>query len=96
MKSNVVLQPVISEKSYALANAENKYTFLVDTKSSKIEVAKEIESRYKVKVVSVNTTVKPGKMKRDLVSYKKFRRNDMKKAVIKLKKGDKIEEFLNI
>jgi large subunit ribosomal protein L23 len=96
MESKFRLQPVVSEKSYALANAQNKYTFLVVGKASKIDVRKEIEKKYKVKVEAVKVLTKPGKMKRDLVSYRYFRVEDGRKAVVQLKKGDKIEEFLNI
>jgi large subunit ribosomal protein L23 len=96
MESNVVLQPVVSEKSYNLANAENKYTFLVGTSATKIDVKKEVARKYKVGVVSVNSTTRPGKLKTDWARRRKHRRSDMKKVVVKLKKGDKIEEFLNI
>lgn len=95
MKSRILLQPVVSEKSYALANADNKYTFFVGLKSSKIEIKKEIEKKYGVKVVGVNTIIRPGKLKTDPRSRKMRRLSDKKKAVVKLKKGDKIEDFLN-
>lgn len=90
------LKPVITEKSYALANAQNKYVFLVSRGINKIEIAKEVEKKYKVKVVKVNMTVRPGKLIRDFRTYRTFRREDMRKAVVQLKKGDKIDEFLNI
>lgn len=96
MKSNFTLQPVISEKSYALANAENKYTFFINGKATKIDVKNDIEKKYKVKVVSVNMITKPGKIKRDWTTYKFYRREDARKAVVKLKKGDKIDEFINV
>ena len=95
MKNKTInLQPMISEKSYAMANAHNKYTFLVDRGYSKIEIADAIETKYKVKVVEVNTVVKPGKMKRDLRTYKPRRQTDKIKVIVTLKKGDKIDEFL--
>jgi len=90
------LQPIMSEKSYALANAKNKYTFLVEGNANKIEIAKKVEEEYKVKVEKVNTVVRPGKLRRDLKTYKAYREEDKKKAVVTLKKGDKIDEFLNI
>lgn len=90
------IQPLISEKSYKLANSLNKYTFLVEGKANKIEIAKAIEKEYKVNVVKVNTIVRPGKMKRDLKTNMKYRQEDKTKAVVTLKKGDKIDEFLNI
>lgn len=90
------LQPVISEKSYNQANSQNKYSFLVEGKANKIEIKKKVETDYKVKVLKVNTVVRPGKMHRDLKTNKKFRAQDITKAVVTLKKGDKIDEFLNI
>jgi large subunit ribosomal protein L23 len=96
MESKIILKPMISEKSYALANAQNKYTFMVKDDATKIEVWHAIEKLYKVTVESVNTTVRVGKIKRDFVKFKKFRQHDAKKAIVQLKKGDKIEEFLNI
>lgn len=89
----IKIQPMISEKSYDLASSANKYTFLVDRGSNKIEVKKAIETKYKVKVINVNSTVKPGKMKRDFRTYKVRRASDMMKIVVTLKKGDKIDEF---
>ncbi|WKZ30759.1 MAG: 50S ribosomal protein L23 [Candidatus Dojkabacteria bacterium] len=95
MKRNAIIQPVISEKSYDMANAQNKYVFYVDPAASKVEIAKAIEGEYKVKVVSVNTTVRPGKIRRDWRYSKSTRISDRKKAVVKLKDGDKIDDFFN-
>ncbi len=87
---------MVSEKSYAMANAQNKYTFLVERGNNKIEIAKAVETKYKVKVLSVNSVVKPGKMKKDLKTYKPRRVRDMVKVIVTLKKGDKIDEFLKV
>ena len=87
---------MITEKTYALANALNKYTFLIPRGVNKIEIAKKVAEEYKVKVEKVNMIVRPGKLVRDWKTRNKYRREDMKKAVVQLKKGDKIDEFLNI
>ncbi len=92
----IVLKPVVSEKSYSLANESNKYVFFVDSGINKIEVKQAVEKKYKVKVIGVNITVRPGKRIRDWKSNKSFRKGDKRKAVVTLKKGDKIDEFLNI
>lgn len=95
MKNNEIkLQPVISEKTYDMANALNKYTFLVPRGINKIEVEKAVEKEYKVKVEKVNSIVRPGKLKRDWTSNTKRRKSDMVKMVVTLKQGDKIDEFL--
>jgi large subunit ribosomal protein L23 len=93
---NWELQPVITEKSYAIANALNKYTFLIPRGINKIELGKAVEKKYKVKVKSVNMIVRPGKLSKDWKTRSMYRKEDMKKAVVQLKKGDKIDEFLNI
>jgi large subunit ribosomal protein L23 len=90
----IKIQPAITEKSYDMANALNKYTFLIPRGSNKIEIAKLIEEKYKVKVESVNSVVRPGKLKRDWSKNKKRRKSDMIKMIVTLKKGDKIDEFL--
>jgi large subunit ribosomal protein L23 len=90
------LQPVMTEKSYAAANSLNKYTFLVLGPANKIEIAKKVEEDYKVKVEKVNTIVRPGKLRREYKTNKMYREEDKTKAVVTLKKGDKIDEFLNI
>ncbi len=92
----IILKPVVSEKAYELANSSNKYTFFVGTDVNKIEIKKAVEEKYKVKVTNVNTVVKPGKESRDWKTNKYYRRSDKKKAIVTLKKGDKIDEFLNI
>jgi len=91
----ISLKPVISEKSYALANSSNKYTFFVGKKNNKIEIKNAIEKKYKVTVTNVNTVVKPGKKFRDWETNKYYRKSDRKKAIVTLKKEDKIDEFLN-
>lgn len=92
----IVLKPVVSEKSYSLANESNKYVFFVDSGVNKIEIKSAVEKKYKVKVLSVNIVIKPGKMVRDWKSNKSTRKSDRRKAIVTLKKGDKIDEFLNI
>jgi large subunit ribosomal protein L23 len=77
-----------------MANALNKYTFLVPRGVNKIEARKIIEEKYKVKVKNINSIVRVGKLKRDWKSNKKKRNSDMLKMVFTLKKGDKIDEFL--
>ena len=94
--NNIEIKPVITEKSYALANAQNKYTFLVSRGIEKIEIGRKIEKKYNVHVESVNMTVRPGKLVKDWKTRQVRRNMDMMKAIVQLKKGDKIDEFLNI
>lgn len=97
MENNEVkLQPVVSEKSYNTANADNKYTFLVTRGFNKKEIEKAVEKKYKVHVEKVNSTVRPGQKYRNYKTNQLYRRSDLVKYVVTLKKGDKIDEFLNI
>ena len=92
----IEVKPVVSEKSYLMAQSSDKYTFMVDRWVSKIEAAKEIEKKYDVKVVKINSVVKPGKLKRNWLQRRSYRQSDMKKIIVTLKSGDKIDDFLKI
>lgn len=87
---DVIKSPVISEKSYKLIE-ENKYVFAVDPEARKEEIKDAVEAIFKVKVRSVNTLVKPGKKKRQGLTS--GRTPSIKKAIVTLAAGDKIEFF---
>jgi large subunit ribosomal protein L23 len=87
---DVILAPVISEKSYALID-QNAYTFLVHPQANKTEIRQAVESIWGVHVEKVNTLNRKGKSKR--FRYTMGRRSDTKRAVVKLRPGDTIEIF---
>jgi large subunit ribosomal protein L23 len=87
---DVLLAPVISEKSYGLID-EGKYTFLVHPDANKTQIKIAVEQVFNVKVASVNTLNRPGKRKRTRLGYGK--RNDTKRAVVSLAAGDRIDLF---
>jgi len=87
---DVLISPVISEKSYGLLD-ENKYTFLVAPTANKTEIKIAVEQVFRVKVTSVNTINRTGKRKRTRSGYGK--RKDTKRAVVSLVEGDRIEIF---
>lgn len=87
---DVILRPVISEKSHGLIEA-NSYTFIVDPTARKTEIRQAIEQIWGVKVLNVNTVSRKGKVKRSRTVMGK--RPDTKRAVVKLAEGDKIEIF---
>jgi len=87
---DVLLAPVISEKSYGLID-EGKYTFLVRPDANKTEIKIAVEQVFNVKVSSVNTINRPGKRKRTRVGFGK--RNDTKRAIVSLAAGDRIDLF---
>lgn len=87
---DVVIKPVISEKSYKLIE-ENKYVFMVDKRASKEEIKDAVKTIFDVRVLSVNTISRKGKPKRQ--GWTAGRSPSYKKAVVTLAEGDKIEFF---
>jgi large subunit ribosomal protein L23 len=88
--SQVVLAPIISEKSYA-SSTRGSYTFRVHPDAHKTQIRQAVEELFDVKVVGVNVIQMPAKPKRRGT----FRgtRPGWKKAIVELKAGDKIEIF---
>lgn len=84
----VLKQPWFSERATALL-AQNKYVFLVNDNATKPSVRDEVQRRYGVRVTSVNIVRKKGKMKRFRNAM--GRQGGIKKAIVTLKAGDKIE-----
>ena len=92
MKSarDVIIRPVVSEKSYAGLEA-GSYTFLVDPRVNKTEIKEAVQAIWDVQVISVNTLNRRGKVKRR--GYTKGKRADEKRAIVTLAPGDAIEIF---
>jgi large subunit ribosomal protein L23 len=88
--SQLVLTPKISEKAINLAEG-GVYVFEAPLNANKIEIARQVEHDFKVHVTEVNIMVEKGKLKR--YKQKLGRRRDIKKAMVKLKKGEKIALF---
>jgi len=88
---NILISPIITEKSSAQLQAQNSYSFKVSVNANKIEIKNAIERIFAVKVLSVNTIFMMGKPKR-LGKYS-GKRPDWKKAIVTLREGDKIAEF---
>ncbi len=87
---DVLLAPVISEKSYGLLD-ENKYTFIVRPDANKTQIKIAVEQVFNVKVLDVNTLNRTGKRKRTRTGF--GRRKDTKRAIVSLAPGDRIEIF---
>ena len=87
---DVILAPVVSEKSYGLLDA-NTYTFVVHPDSNKTEIKEAIETIFSVRVMDVNTLNRKGKVKR--TKQIPGRRKDTKRALVTLHPDDKIEIF---
>jgi large subunit ribosomal protein L23 len=87
----VLVQPVISEKSFQLAQANNQYTFRVLNGAHKVEIRQAVEEMFDVTVIGVRTVSVRSKPKRRGLT--RGRRPGWKKAIVQLKAGDRIELF---
>ncbi|MGA3175375.1 MAG: 50S ribosomal protein L23 [Syntrophorhabdales bacterium] len=88
---DLILRPIVTEKSSLLKDGGNQYVFEVARTANKIEIAKAVEQLFKVKVVSVRVMNREGKKRR----LGKFsgKRPDWRKAVVKINPKDKISFF---
>jgi large subunit ribosomal protein L23 len=87
---DVLVKPVVSEKSYSLMDL-GKYTFEVDTRANKTEIKIAVERVFGVKVASVNTLNRQGKTRR--TRYGLGKRKDVKRAIVTLVAGETIDVF---
>jgi len=86
----ILIRPVISEKSYALI-AEGKYTFRVDERAHKTQIAQAVHEVFGVEVAQVRTSRVRSKPKRRGLS--RGRTRSWKKAVVEVAPGERIELF---
>ncbi len=91
----VLISPLITEKMTNLTADKGKYGFLVNPNANKIEIAKAIEKKFSVHVVSVRTINHPGKIKTQFRKSGRFsgKTPKFKKAIITLQKDETIEIF---
>lgn len=87
---DIILRPVISEKSYNLLD-ENKYTFIVAPSANKTQIKIAIHQIFGVDVVGVNTANRTGKRRRTRAGVGK--RPDTKRAIVTLAEGQRIDIF---
>ena len=89
---DVIIKPVVSEKSYGLLD-EGVYTFVVHPSANKTEIRQAVESIFDVRVVNVNTLNRKGKRKRNRRQATFGRRPDTKRAIVTLAGDDRIDLF---
>ena len=82
---DVIIRPIVSEKSYGLIDANGQYTFEVQPTANKTEIKFAIEAIFNVKVDKVNTLNRKGKTRRTRTGLGK--RKDTKRAIVTLKSG---------
>ncbi|MBV9193429.1 MAG: 50S ribosomal protein L23 [Solirubrobacterales bacterium] len=88
--SQVIIRPIVSEKTFALAEA-HKYTFRVHDRAHKTQIRQAIEQLFDVRVIEVRTASVKSKPKRR--GHTSGRTRQWKKAVVQVREGDTIPIF---
>ena len=91
----ILIKPVVSEKSERGSNKSNVYTFVVDKSANKIEIKKAVEAMYATNVVGVNTAIMPAKQKtrNTKTAILKGRVSAYKKAFVTLAAGEELDIY---
>ena len=89
--ADILIQPVISERTNELIIEQNKYVFLITPRATKNDVKRAISERFKVAVVDVNIINLPRKPKR--VGRHAFKSEKRRKAIVSLAEGNRILEL---
>ena len=89
-----IQQPIVSEKTMTLSSEQNQYAFVVDRDATKPEIKKQIQQRYNVEVVRVRTIRLQGKA--NMFRGKRSNPTPVKKAIVTVQKGQKIDIAGNV
>ena len=89
---DVILAPIVSEKSYALMEG-GVYTFTVRPTANKSQIRDAVQEIFGVKVLKVNTLNRQGKRKRNRKTFTYGKRPDTKRAIVTLVAGETIDLF---
>lgn len=97
MPKQILIRPIITEKSTKLADKRSTYTFVVNKNANKIEIRSAVESMFNVSVERVNTAIMPGKPKSRSTKTTIVRgtKSSYKKAYVTLVAGETIDLFGN-
>jgi len=92
---SVLIKPLVTEKMTLVSESGAKFGFIVDINANKVQIAKEIENRYDVNVVSVNTIRNKGKKRTQATRKGRFtgRTPRYKKAIVTIKSDQTIDIF---
>ena len=95
MATNVLIKPIVTEKSTKSTEKLGRYAFRVNKDANKLEIKKAVESTYNVQVENVNTTVNVGKKKvrQTTKGIALGMKPSYKKAYVTLKKGESIDFY---
>ena len=97
-QSDILIKPIVTEKSNKLSDQRRTYAFRVNRKANKLEIKKAIEEFYGITVVDVNTVVVPGKSKSKFTKggFISGRKPAYKKAYVSVAEGETIDLYANI
>ena len=90
----IIKKPLVTEKGLSLKETENRYAFVVDLRADKQSIRNAVERLFKVHVLNVKTAIVRGKDKR--VGRNIGRKSNWKKALVRIKEGEKIELFAGV
>jgi len=90
--ADVIKKPLVSEKSMG-AVEDGRYTFVVDRAASKNQIKKAVETIFGVSVIRVRTTILKRKQKRLSNNRRMLQPAPVKKAIVELKKGEKLDVY---
>lgn len=95
---DILIKPVVTEKSTATQEKQNRFTFVVDKNANKLSIKKAVETMYGVSVDKIWTHVIPAKAKTRFTKsgVASGRKPSYKKAVVSLVEGDTIDFYSNI
>ena len=93
--AEVLIKPIVTEKSNKLTDAKRTFAFRVNRKANKLEIKKAVEEFYGVNIIDVNTVVVPGKNKTRYTKagFLKGVKPSYKKAIVTLVEGESIDLF---
>ena len=89
--TNIIIKPLVTEKSTHLQQTRNAYAFEVHGHANKPEIKKAVEKLYNVKVVDVRTMTRKGKPRR--TKYKMTNSPNWKRAIVVLDENSRIDLF---
>ena len=97
-QSDILIKPIVTEKSNKLTDQRRTYAFRVNRKANKLEIKKAVEDFYGITVVDVNTVVVPGKSKSKFTKggFISGRKPAYKKAYVSVAEGESIDLYANI
>jgi len=87
----IILRPLVTEKSMRESAEFNKYSFKVDPRANKIQIARAVEAIFNVRVLDVNTLMIHGKAKRRSYKHRTGHTSRWKKAIVTLAPGSQID-----